>query len=247
MFQEETKTAAKSASGMDPGRATAASRRGRAGPLWHRHDLKGERCQKPRGREKKERRGWVCWRVFQMSRPAGDWGSGRAVTHSRGSAQGWDRLFADRAGPIGRLSGAVAGARHGGAAIGFFFGGDHFSSLAVLWTPGDMALARYAMQVDSWALALPFVVQAASWQGLKNCEKAEVTAPSSAQHLGIAHVRLCVCRRRPRRLVSAWGLGLVTTTADRRPQTARIMALLQTFAGFFVRRAQLTERAAFHG
>lgn len=50
-----------------------------------------------------------------------------------------------------------------------------------------------------------------------------MTAPSSAQHHGIVHVRLCVCRRRPRAtsdkrpasMVAAW--GLVSVTADLRP------------------------------
>jgi hypothetical protein len=100
------------------------------------------------------------------------------------------------------------------------------------------------MQVDSWALALPCVVQAASWQGLKDWktgERAEVTAPSSAQHLGIAQCTLVRLSTSSTALGVCFGVGL--GDHNRRLQTARIMVLLQTFAGFFVRRAQLTERA----
>lgn len=100
---------------MVPGRATAASRRGRPGPLWHRYEPKGERWQK----EKKGEEG-----SFLLARVSDVW------THGGGGLLPPTRAAPPRVGIasslIGRgqsdgLFGAVAGARDRGAAIGFFW------------------------------------------------------------------------------------------------------------------------------
>ena len=166
-FKKQDTGNCQSANDVVPGRATAAaSRRGRAGPLWHRHAPQSGKVAE--GREK-ETRGFAgaCFRCL------GPWGPGvrRACCHPLARLRpGWDRLSADRAGPIGRLAGAVAGARHGGAAIGFFLVvTTFFPGCASLcwWIPGNMALAGLSMQVNSWTWVRPFVAQAASWQGWK--------------------------------------------------------------------------------
>lgn len=110
-------------------------------------------------RKKGEEGSGLCWRVFQISGPM----AGRlAVTHSRGSAEGWDRLVADRAGPIGRTVWSCGGCQgprteDRGAAIGFFLVVTTFSLWLCWWIPSRRARFASAMQVDSWAFALPFV------------------------------------------------------------------------------------------
>lgn len=111
-------------------------------------------------KERKGKRGPVfagaCFRCLDP------WRGRLAVTHSRGSAEGWDRLVADRAGPIGRTVWSCGGCQgprteDRGAAIGFFLVVTTFSLWLCWRIPSRRAPFASAMQVDSWAFALPFV------------------------------------------------------------------------------------------
>lgn len=177
------------------------------------------------GRKKKRGRGvFFAGACFRCLDP---WRGRLAVTHSRGSAQGWDRLVADRAGPIGRAVRRCGGCQGPRGCDWVFLVVTTFPLWLCWWIPieaSPVCVCDAGRQLGLWAAIRR--ARAASWQGLKTGGRPRwVTAPSSAQHHGIVHVRLCVCRRRPRAtsdkrlasMVAAW--GLVSVTADRRPQT----------------------------
>lgn len=203
---------------MVPGRATAASRRGRPGPLWHRYEPKGERWQK----EKKGKRGLFCWRVFQMSGPM----AGRlAVTHSRGSAQGWDRLVADRAGPIGRAVRSCGGCQGPRGCDWFFLVVATFSPLAVLVDShrGEPGL-RLRCRSTAGPLGCHSSCAGCLLAGVEDWKKAEVgdspLVRTASRHRTCALVRLSTSstsdeRQAPRFHGGCLGVGL----GDRRPQT----------------------------
>lgn len=206
------------------------------------------------GRKKKRGRGvFFAGACFRCLDP---WRGRLAVTHSRGSAQGWDRLVADRAGPIGRAVRRCGGCQGPRGCDWVFSVVTTFSPLAVLVDShrGEPGL-RLRCRSTAGPLGCHSSCAGCLLAGVEDWRKAEVgdspLVRTASRHRTCALVRLSTSstsdeRQAPRFHGGCLGVGL----GDRRPQTsdliARIVMLLTTFADFSVRRAQWRARA-FHG